>query len=67
MLYLFGRLRGIKERNLKYIVDCIVKMVDLTDHSKFVCSNYSGGNKRKLSLGIALIGLPRIIFLDEVS
>ena len=64
MLFLFGRLRGIKEKNLKRTVDCIIKMVDLVDHSKFICSAYSGGNKRKLSLGMALIGLPRIIFLD---
>lgn len=27
----------------------------------------SGGNKRKLSIGVALIGLPRIVFLDEPS
>jgi len=26
---------------------------------------FSGGNKRKLSTGIALIGNPSIIFLDE--
>jgi len=26
---------------------------------------FSGGNKRKLSTGIALIGNPAIIFLDE--
>ena len=65
MLFLFGRLRGIREKNLKQTVDCIVRMVDLTKHAKFVCSTYSGGNKRKLSLGMALIGLPKIIFLDE--
>lgn len=64
MLYLFGRLRGIKEANLKTTVDCIIKMVDLSKHHKYVCSTYSGGNKRKLSLGMALIGLPKIIFLD---
>lgn len=31
------------------------------------CGGYSGGNKRKLSLGIALIGNPSVIFLDEPS
>jgi len=29
--------------------------------------NYSGGNKRKLSVAIALIGNPKIVILDEPS
>ena len=29
--------------------------------------NLSGGNKRKLSVAIALIGKPRLILLDEPS
>jgi ABC-type multidrug transport system ATPase subunit len=29
--------------------------------------SYSGGNKRKLSLGVALLGNPAVIFLDEPS
>ena len=28
---------------------------------------YSGGNKRKLSVAIALVGGPPIVFLDEPS
>jgi ATP-binding cassette subfamily A (ABC1) protein 3 len=35
-----------------------------TEKSKF-SDQLSGGNKRKLSLGIALIGDSKIIFLDE--
>ncbi len=31
------------------------------------CGGYSGGNRRKLALGIALIGNPAVIFLDEPS
>lgn len=30
-------------------------------------SNLSGGNKRKLSVSIAILGQPLIIFLDEAS
>jgi ATP-binding cassette subfamily A (ABC1) protein 3 len=30
-------------------------------------NNLSGGNKRKLSVAIAIIGNPPIVFLDEPS
>lgn len=29
------------------------------------CGKYSGGNKRKLCAAMALIGDPRVVFLDE--
>jgi ATP-binding cassette, subfamily A (ABC1), member 3 len=32
-----------------------------------MASKLSGGNKRKLSLGIALIGNPELVLLDEPS
>ena len=32
-----------------------------------MCGSYSGGNKRKLSLAIALVGSPAVVFLDEPS
>lgn len=31
----------------------------------FYCHLCSGGNKRKLSIAIAMVGLPPLIFLDE--
>lgn len=39
----------------------------LTLHADKVSQDYSGGNKRKLSLGIALIGNPDVLFIDESS
>lgn len=39
--------------------------VDLEDYADRVCGTYSGGNKRKLSLAVALIGLPPYVLLDE--
>lgn len=44
------------------------KMMELTDLLKFKSTagdNLSGGNKRKLSVAIALIGAPSLILLDE--
>jgi ATP-binding cassette subfamily A (ABC1) protein 3 len=45
----------------------IVKAVGLDRFASSMASNLSGGNKRKLSLGIALIGNPELVLLDEPS
>ena len=39
----------------------------LEQHADRCAGTYSGGNKRKLVVAIALIGNPPIIFLDEPS
>ncbi|RUS70602.1 hypothetical protein EGW08_021637, partial [Elysia chlorotica] len=39
--------------------------VDLVSQADTFASNLSGGQKRKLSVAIALIGDPKLIFLDE--
>jgi ATP-binding cassette subfamily A (ABC1) protein 3 len=41
--------------------------MDLSDYENVRANNLSGGNKRKLSVSIAMIGNPSLIFLDEPS
>jgi ATP-binding cassette subfamily A (ABC1) protein 3 len=41
--------------------------MDLTEYVNVYANNLSGGNKRKLSVAIAIIGNPPIVFLDEPS
>jgi ATP-binding cassette subfamily A (ABC1) protein 3 len=64
-LYLYGRLRGISDRDIALEVNKLIKKVDLQNHAQRKCKNYSGGNKRKLSLAMALIGSPPVVLLDE--
>ncbi|XP_077534442.1 ATP-binding cassette sub-family A member 17-like [Haemaphysalis longicornis] len=64
-LYLIGRLRGIPEKDLKAMVESVISVVDLQPHASKECGVYSGGNRRKLAIGAALLGLPPIVFLDE--
>ncbi|UJR15712.1 hypothetical protein I4U23_002647 [Adineta vaga] len=64
-LYFYARLRGVQEKNISFIVDCLLKRLGLTLWADRPTGQYSGGNKRKLSTAISLIGNPSIIFMDE--
>ena len=43
----------------------IITEVDLQEKTDVAAKKLSGGQKRKLSVGIALIGDPTIIFMDN--
>ncbi|OTF75870.1 ABC transporter sub-family A-like protein [Euroglyphus maynei] len=64
-LRLMGALRGIPWRRLSAEVDDLIRMVDLQNHASKRTETYSGGNRRKLSIAVSLIGNPRLLFLDE--
>eukprot|EP01083_Nonionella_stella_P090194 252000_1 len=64
-LYFFGRIKGIPEADLKAEIDLIIREVGLTEKVKSLSAALSGGQKRKLSVGIALMGGSKIVFLDE--
>uniref|UniRef100_A0A8B9NTE8 ATP-binding cassette sub-family A member 2 n=1 Tax=Apteryx owenii TaxID=8824 RepID=A0A8B9NTE8_APTOW len=64
-LELYTRLRGIPWKDEERVVKWALKKLELTKYADKPASTYSGGNKRKLSTAIALIGYPSFIFLDE--
>uniref|UniRef100_A0A8C0G2T6 ATP-binding cassette sub-family A member 2 n=1 Tax=Chelonoidis abingdonii TaxID=106734 RepID=A0A8C0G2T6_CHEAB len=64
-LELYTRLRGIPWKDEERVVKWAMKKLELTKYADKPASTYSGGNKRKLSTAIALIGFPAFIFLDE--
>ena len=41
--------------------------MDLEEYIHIAANNLSGGNKRKLSVAMAILGNPPLIFLDEPS
>ena len=43
----------------------LIKLVDLEDCKKKRCKNLSGGQQQRLSIALALVNNPRVIFLDE--
>ena len=46
------------------MVEAKIAEMGLTEYADRAAGTYSGGNKRKLSVAIAMIGEPSIVFLD---
>ncbi|KAL7574063.1 hypothetical protein ACA910_015641 [Epithemia clementina (nom. ined.)] len=66
-LTMFGRLRGLSSTVIDAAVGQLLHKLMLVPHANKTCESLSGGNKRKLSLGIALIGGPEVLLIDESS
>ncbi|XP_018601402.2 ATP-binding cassette sub-family A member 1 isoform X2 [Scleropages formosus] len=64
-LEFYARLRGVREEAVAKVAQWGVKKLGLTQYAERKAGGYSGGNKRKLSTAISLIGAPPVIFLDE--
>uniref|UniRef100_A0A3Q1FT28 ATP binding cassette subfamily A member 7 n=1 Tax=Acanthochromis polyacanthus TaxID=80966 RepID=A0A3Q1FT28_9TELE len=64
-LELYARLRGVPEESVTKVAQWGVKKLGLVQYAEQEAGGYSGGNKRKLSTAISLIGAPPVIFLDE--
>ncbi|XP_050384665.1 ABC transporter A family member 1 isoform X3 [Argentina anserina] len=64
-LEIFAILKGVQEDFVNSVVVDMVDQVGLADKMNTTVMALSGGMKRKLSLGIALIGNSKVIILDE--
>eukprot|EP00833_Pecoramyces_ruminatium_P016782 jgi/Orpsp1_1/1190814/evm.model.d7180000081369.1 len=52
-------------KNVKDNIEEILKKVDLSSKMKCKVNDLSGGQKRKLCIGISILGNPKYLFLDE--
>lgn len=64
-LQFYARARGVE--NVDHNVQSVIHAVGLEPFKTRMAAKLSGGNKRKLSLGIALMGNPSVLILDEPS
>ncbi|KAL2920140.1 hypothetical protein HK105_200206 [Polyrhizophydium stewartii] len=64
-LYFYARLKGISRPEEREAVNIAMANVALTEFANRLSKGLSGGEKRRLSIAIALIGSPKVVFLDE--
>lgn len=64
-LRFFGRLYGLHGRHLQERVDYILQLTGLQENADRRSATFSGGMKRRLNFGIALLHQPEFVVLDE--
>lgn len=64
-LELFGRLKGVPESHLNSKVAKKMAELRLTEYEHRLAHTLSGGNRRKLSVAICLMGDPLLLLMDE--
>ncbi|XP_063533945.1 phospholipid-transporting ATPase ABCA3-like [Cydia strobilella] len=64
-LEFFGRLKGFTGQDLQEDIDTLITKLELDEKRDYQSAGLSGGQKRRLSVGIALSGAPRVVLLDE--
>ncbi len=64
-LCFFGGLYGLRGEELQTSVKEVLAAMGLADRANTRVSTFSGGMKRRLNLGAALVHRPRVLLLDE--
>ena len=67
LLGLMARVRGVDMDHVDREVDRWTSFLGIQEYIDRESGSYSGGNKRKLNVAMAMVGEPPIIFLDEPS
>ncbi|NWY17957.1 ABCAA protein, partial [Aphelocoma coerulescens] len=61
----FAEIKGIKSKEVEREVQNILELLDISNIQDTQAEKLSGGQKRKLSIGIAMLGNPQVLLLDE--
>lgn len=64
-LRIFGKLRGLSRRDARQRADELIDHLDLERYRDTATSRLSGGLRRRLLVGIALLAEPDVLILDE--
>jgi ABC-type multidrug transport system ATPase subunit len=63
----FAAINGVPAEHLPALVDAALSALDLQRYRDTLTRAYSGGNKRRLSLALAYVAAPLVVYLDECS
>lgn len=66
-LQIYAAFKGIKTNLRERLIQKQIREMDLESYANVRANNLSGGNKRKMSVAMAMIGNPPLVFLDEPS
>ena len=66
-LLLFGQLKGLSGDALRAAVEGFMGAMNIKKYQSKLIMQLSGGNRRKVSLAVALLGCPPTVYLDEPS
>ncbi len=64
-LTFWGRMYGLNGAALAKRVDEVLELIGLTERAKDRVGKYSGGMKRRVNIGVALLHKPKVIYMDE--
>jgi ABC-2 type transport system ATP-binding protein len=64
-LVFWGKMYGLRGAALKSRVDEVLEIIGLTDRQKDHVGKFSGGMKRRVNIGAALLHKPDVVIMDE--
>jgi linearmycin/streptolysin S transport system ATP-binding protein len=64
-LVFWGRMYGLSGADLTTRVDEVLELISLVDRQKDRVDKFSGGMKRRVNIGVALLHKPKVLYLDE--
>jgi ABC-2 type transport system ATP-binding protein len=64
-LVFWGKMYGLRGAALATRVDEVLDMIGLKDRQKGRVGTFSGGMKRRVNIGVALLHRPKVVIMDE--
>jgi len=64
-LVFWGKMYGLRGAELQSRVNEVLEVIGLTDRQKDYVGKFSGGMKRRVNIGAALLHKPQVVIMDE--